>query len=73
MLFRISTIDFSDVYEASSEQEALDFYARDAGYADFADLLRRVPGASVDDLKVTEIPETNETRKEDLMSLSKTS
>jgi hypothetical protein len=48
-------VDFG-IYDADDEQQALDLYAQDAGYADFADLIERVPGSSRDDLVVDEEP-----------------
>lgn len=41
------------IFLAKTEDEALDAYAKDAGYVDFADLLDRVPDSSRDDLTVT--------------------
>lgn len=41
-------------YRAASESEAVDAFARDAGYSSHADLLERVPGASRDQLVITE-------------------
>lgn len=40
-------------FVANGPGEALDAYARDAGYDDFADLLDRVPDSSRDDITVT--------------------
>ena len=42
-------------YAGEDEQDALDAYASDAGYEDFADLLERVPGATIEEVKVFEI------------------
>lgn len=39
-------------YEGESVADALDSYAAEAGYENFADLLARVPGASRDELVV---------------------
>ncbi|MGA1869372.1 MAG: hypothetical protein ACMUJM_12600 [bacterium] len=42
-------------YEGQSKEEALDIYAQDAGYKDYADLLARIPGGTEDE-KVREVP-----------------
>ncbi len=43
------------VFEADSEDEVLDVYARDACYQDFQDLLDRVPGSSRADVDIVEM------------------
>jgi hypothetical protein len=40
------------VYEGDDEDAVLDAYARDAGYADYADLLDSVPDASPEDVEL---------------------
>lgn len=40
-------------YEGQTADAALDAMAVDAGYADYADLLARVPGATRDELDVS--------------------
>lgn len=42
-------------YVGATEQEALDAYASDAGYENFADLLERVPGATRDEVSIIEL------------------
>lgn len=42
-------------YEGENADAAIDAYAREAGYEDFADLLRRVPGSTREELEVFEI------------------
>jgi|JI9StandDraft_1071089.scaffolds.fasta_scaffold970973_1 hypothetical protein len=42
-------------YTGETEQDALDSYASDAGYENFADLLERVPGATREEIEVFEI------------------
>jgi hypothetical protein len=42
-------------YKGADEDAAVDAYASDAGYDDFADLLANVPGASRDEVEVFEI------------------
>ena len=42
-------------YKGASEREAIDAFARDAGYDDFTDLLNRVPGSSRNDIRSLEI------------------
>jgi len=42
-------------YTGADEDDALDAYARDAGYNDFADLLANVPGSSREEVEVFEI------------------
>lgn len=38
------------MYEAPDEDAALDAYAQDAGYSDYADMTGRLPGAASDDV-----------------------
>ena len=42
-------------YAGATEQDAIDAYASDAGYENFADLLRRVPGATREEVSAVEI------------------
>lgn len=42
-------------YTGETEQDALDAFASDAGYENFADLLERVPDATLDEVEVFEI------------------
>ena len=42
-------------YKGATEGAALDSYARDAGYEDFADLLANVPGSTREEMDVREI------------------
>jgi hypothetical protein len=42
-------------YRGEDEEAALDAYARDAGYADFADLLENVPGSNREEVEAFEI------------------
>ena len=42
-------------YAGETEQDAIDAYASDAGYENFADLLERVPGATREEVEVFEI------------------
>jgi len=42
-------------YSGETEQDAIDAYASDAGYEDFADLLDRVPGATREEIEAFEI------------------
>lgn len=41
-------------YQGEDEDGALDAYAQDAGYDDYDDLIEQVPGASREDVTVTE-------------------
>lgn len=42
-------------YKGATEGAALDSYARDAGYEDFADLMANVPGSTREEMDVREI------------------
>lgn len=42
-------------YKGADKSAAIDAYARDAGYDDFADLLNQIEGSSIDELDVFEI------------------
>lgn len=42
-------------YKGADKAAAIDAYARDAGYDDFADLLTKIEGSSIDELDVFEI------------------
>ena len=42
-------------YKGATEGAALDSYARDAGYEDFADLLANVPGSTREEMDVRQI------------------
>lgn len=42
-------------YSGENAEAAIDAYAREAGYEDFADLLSRVPGSTREELDVFEI------------------
>jgi hypothetical protein len=42
-------------YKGANEDAAIDSYARDAGYDDFADLLANVPGSTREEVEVFEI------------------
>ena len=42
-------------YKGATEGAALDSYARDAGYEDFADILANVPGSTREEMDVREI------------------
>lgn len=46
-------------YEGADENAAIDAYARDAGYADFADLLENVPGSTREEVEAFEIDTEN--------------
>ena len=47
--------NFMGEYTGDDENAAVDAYARDAGYADFSDLLGRVEGSSRSELDIFEI------------------
>lgn len=48
---------FMGMYPGQNYDEALDNFARDAGYKNYDDLLERVPGSTRDEVKIDEIEE----------------
>lgn len=51
-VYTIHTVAFSSSYLADSKKEALDLFAKDAGYDSYDDLLCRTPDGSETDLKI---------------------
>lgn len=54
--YRIQHSNLDAIYEGNSEDEALDNYARDAGYLSYKDMNQRVPDAVDGEETVTEVP-----------------
>lgn len=54
--YRIQHGNLDAIFTGNSEAEALDNYARDAGYRDYADMNEQVPGAVAGEEIITEVP-----------------
>ena len=51
----ISNGEVMGIYNGKDEDEALDNYAKDAGYKDFKDLLKNVPGSTKEEVKIIKV------------------
>ena len=54
--YRIVVNSIDGIYEGNSEKEAIDNYAKDAGYKSYDHMIKQIPHLTNDEMSVTEIP-----------------